>query len=275
MRNKGFTLVELLVVIAIIAILAGMLLPALEAAREAAQRTRCVSNLKEIGNGIEIYRATGYQGDFPYRGPMGMQNADGPGYDEDEEWPGPIEPGQPYPGLGLYNNGNGVIADIGVFKCPSSNDEGFEECHYLRTGCNLENTVPGDPSRYAPWTISSWPGAGYGGDAMPLVGPPYVWIAPDTAPNTVIAGDYDDPNGIDTASNHRRKAWTFLFKDGHVVLHKAGRFASASAIKGAADQTDNMYLSDGYYFGFVPGGSVHSPPGMPMCTTQTWLHLND
>ena len=81
MQNKRFTLIELLVVITIIAILAALLLPALDNAREAAQRIHCAGNMRQLGQTSFLYAAD--YGTFPYiyrRGQGGGASYSRPGF---------------------------------------------------------------------------------------------------------------------------------------------------------------------------------------------------
>jgi len=129
-RAMGFTLVELLVVIGIIALLISILLPALTAAKERANRVKCASNLRQIGQGIMLY-ANDNKGSYPRSRAIGNQAMNAQSFAFGTA--GGADKTDPF----LFNNfppNNNVPAALfllirnadlnpEVFVCPSSNQE--------------------------------------------------------------------------------------------------------------------------------------------------------
>src|SRR5690606_33556929 len=136
-KPNGFTLVELLVVIAIIGVMVGLLLPAVQAAREAARRMSCTNNLKQIGLALHNYHDSFNR--LP-AGSTGVLNAAGSNFNgHGWTWQAAILPyieqGPLYDAIqgpdgmgneqGDQNNGKPLVlrdTDISVFWCPSQTD---------------------------------------------------------------------------------------------------------------------------------------------------------
>lgn len=120
--RRAFTLIELLVVIAIIAILAGMLLPALARARDKGRATACLNNMRQLGLSIVLY-ADDHQGKFPSR-------------TENNRWPTQLRP---------------IYRELGILQCPTDPPT----AQYLKTLAARKTAMPPDDAHRS-YIINGW-----------------------------------------------------------------------------------------------------------------------
>ena len=250
--TQGFTLIELLVVIAIIAILAGLLLPAMGRAKEQAKLAKCLSNQRQIGIAFQMYRDD-YATKFP---PLGNRatafSFDFGGGDSDPSLP-EFAPMLAATNRPLWN----YTHSRELFHCPA--DRGV-----IRPGLAPVKdsfTACGSSYKYNenPWVVQT---------LRPLADPvnglalkPESWI-PEPSRHILM----HDPSALPNLSSDNHWLVFWHYARGRSTLTNLGRLSEKSVAP--------VLFVDGHtkYFDFAPNIQAH--PIYPAEPTQDWIWYN-